>query len=78
MNITTNDPEKIYQVWSDFKVSPMGVNLQIVFYKSSKNPEILVKILHCEKEVEIPVKSDIAPYYKWEDFKAYYKAKLAD
>jgi hypothetical protein len=78
MNVTTNDPEKIYQVWSDFKVSPMGVNLQIIFYKSSKNPEILVKVLHCEKEVEIPVKSDIAPYYKWEDFKAYYKAKLAE
>lgn len=78
MNVTTNDPEQIYKVWSDFKVSPMGVNIQIVLYKNKKNPDVLVKILHCEKEVEIPIKSDIAPYYKWEDFKAYYNAKLAE
>ncbi|MCK9627602.1 MAG: histidine-type phosphatase [Bacteroidales bacterium] len=78
MNVRTDDPEKIYQVWSDFKISPMGVNLQIIFYRSDKCKDVLVKILHCEKEVEIPIKSDIAPYYKWEDFKAYYKAKLAE
>ncbi|MEA5006425.1 MAG: histidine-type phosphatase [Rikenellaceae bacterium] len=78
MNITTDNPEKIYQFWSDFKISPMGVNLQIIFYRSSNDSEILVKLLHCEKEVEIPIKSDIAPYYKWEDFKAYYKAKLSE
>lgn len=78
MNVTTDDPEKIYQVWSDFKVSPMGANLQIIFYKNSKNSDILLKILHCEKEVEIPIKSNIAPYYKWEDFKVYYESKLAE
>jgi len=78
MNVAIDDPEKISEVWSDFKVSPMGANLQIIFYRSSKNPEILVKILHCEKEVKIPLKSDIAPYYRWSDFKKYYTTKLAN
>ena len=78
MNVAVDDPEKISEVWSDFKVSPMGANLQIIFYRSSKKPEILVKILHCEREVKIPLKSDIAPYYKWSDFKKYYTSKLAN
>jgi len=76
MNVVENDPEKIYKVWSDFKISPMGVNLQIVFYRNEKKGDILVKLLHCEKEVTIPVKTEIAPYYRWEDFKAYYQKKI--
>jgi len=77
MNGREADPEKVYQVWSDFKVSPMGVNLQLVFFRNNQTKDILVKILHCEKEVTIPVKTDIAPYYHWKDFKAYYEQKLA-
>ena len=77
MNEREADPEKVYQVWSDFKVSPMGVNLQLVFFRNNQTKDILVKVLHCEKEVTIPVKTDIAPYYHWKDFKAYYEQKLA-
>ena len=89
MNITESDPAKVYKVWSDFKVSPMGVNLQMVFYRKGDNgkqaksasavsasgDDVLVKFLYCEKEVRIPVKSDIAPYYRWADVEAYYRAK---
>ncbi len=77
MNVQESDPEKIYQVWSDFKVSPMGVNLQMIFYRNDKTGDVIVKLLHCEKEVEIPVSTDIAPYYHWQDFKAYYLNKLS-
>jgi len=77
MNVQEPDPEKVYLRWSDFKVSPMGVNLQLIFYQNKKKDDILVKFLHCEKEVKIPVATDMAPYYHWKDVKAYYTQKLA-
>lgn len=94
MNIQENDPNNIYKVWSDFKVSSMAANIQLIFYRNGNPKEenfgkgsnsgerrgnsadVLVKILHCEKEVTIPVASGIAPYYKWQDVKAYYNQKL--
>jgi len=76
MNIKESDPEKVYKVWSDFKASPMGTNVQIIFYRHIKSNDILVKILFREKETEIPVKTDIAPYYHWKDVKAYYEKKI--
>ncbi|MFH0736072.1 MAG: histidine-type phosphatase [bacterium] len=76
-SIETN-PEKVYLVWSDFKVTPMGVNLQLIFYKNAITGEVIVKLLHNEKETEIPITSDIAPYYYWKDFKTYYENKLTE
>ncbi len=76
MNNQENDPEKIYAAWSDFKVSPMGVNLQIIFYRNGKTGDVIVKLLHCEKEVEIPVKTDMAPYYHWKDVYRVWSDKL--
>jgi len=76
MNITETDPEKVYLAWSDFKITPMGTNLQLIFFKNGKTGDVIVKLLHCEREVQIPVKTDIAPYYHWKDFKAYYQKKL--
>ncbi len=72
------DPEKVFEKWCDFKVTPMAVNLQIVFYKKDNSNDILVKFLHNEKEVNIPVKTDIAPYYKWNDVKDYYEKIIAE
>jgi hypothetical protein len=67
------DPENIDQVWSDFKVTPMAANLQLIFYRNGKTGDVIVKILHCEKEAKIPVPTDMAPYYHWTDMKAYYR-----
>ena len=66
------DPENIAQAWSDFKVTPMAANLQLIFYRNGKTGDVIVKILHCEKEAKIPVPTDKAPYYHWRDVKAYY------
>lgn len=76
MNTQEDDPSEIYKVWSDFKISPMAVNIQLVFFRNENSGEVIVKILHCENEVNIPVKTDIAPYYKWADVKAFYEQKL--
>lgn len=75
MNIQESDPEKVYLSWCNYKASPMGANLQIIFYTNSAN-DVVVKFLHNEKEVEIPVKTDFAPYYHWNDVKDYYEKKM--
>ncbi len=71
-----SDIEKIYTVWSDFKVSPMGSNLQLIFYRNGRTGDVIVKVLHCEKEAEIPVETDIPGFYHWKDVEAYYREKL--
>ncbi|HPN34007.1 MAG TPA: histidine phosphatase family protein [bacterium] len=70
------DPENIDKVWSDFKVTPMAANLQLIFYRNEKTGDVIVKILHCEKEAKIPVPTVMAPYYRWKDMKAYYRKML--
>lgn len=79
-NVAVSDPYEVYKVWSDFKVVPMAANLQIVFFcneneKGSVN-DIIVKILHNENEVHIPVQTDIFPFYKWSDVENYYRNLL--
>ena len=70
------DPEKIASQWWDYKITPMATNLQFVFYRNKAN-DVLVKVLLNEDESTLPIKSDVAPYYHWNDFKEYCLKKLA-
>ena len=65
------DAEKYHLAWQDFRLSPMAGNLQLIFYRNSKE-EIWVKALLNEKPVKLPVDSEHAPYYRWEVVKAYW------
>jgi hypothetical protein len=78
MNVQEPDPDNVYTAWCSFKASPMGTNLQLIFYKNEENGDILVKLLHCEKETAIPVTTDAAPYYHWKDVRAYYEKKILE
>ena len=65
--------------WWSCVVFPMASNVQIVFYR--KNPhdkDVLIKVLLNEKETRLPLPDDMAPYYRWSDFRSYYLKKLAD
>lgn len=64
------DMEKFHLAWQDYKVSPMGANLQIVFYRNAGN-DVLVKFLLNEREVALPLKSATAPYYSWKAVKEF-------
>ena len=65
---SVSDADDFYKAWSDFKVSPMSANIQIIFFKKEGNNEILLKFLHNEKEIKIPlIKSYKYPYYLWSD-----------
>ncbi len=71
-----SEPDKFYQAWCNFKVSPMASNVQLVFFRKEASEDILVKFLHCEKEVSIPIKTDVAPFYHWKEVLAYYQCIL--
>lgn len=70
------DLHKIDQVWRDYFISPMGANIQLIFYRKKGNDDILVKFLHNECETSIPVSTDMAPYYHWKDVKAFFEKQL--
>ena len=57
--------------WNNYRIFPMACNLQFVFYRKAGSEDIIFKILDNEDEATLPIKTDIAPYYHWNDFKKY-------
>lgn len=55
-------------------IIPMAANLILVFYRNEKG-SVLVKFLHNEREILLPIKSDTAPYYLWDEVKRVYPIK---
>lgn len=45
-------------------------------FRNEKSGDILVKVMHNENEVHIPVETDMFPYYKWEDVERFYRNLL--
>jgi hypothetical protein len=76
----TSDLDSITAMgWINYKVFPMASNVQFVFYrKSPTDKDVLVKVLLNENEATLPFHSDKAPYYRWNDVKAYYLKKMDD
>jgi hypothetical protein len=62
--------ERLPEVWCDSRITSMSVNVQFVFYRNRKG-DVLVRMMHSEKDVRIPLESDIYPFYRWEDFRNY-------
>ena len=76
INGADTDPEdpyevkNIYQNWETCK----ACNIQLIFYKGKKaTDDILVKCLLNGEEAKLPVTTDNYPYYKWSDFRQFYK-----
>lgn len=65
--------------WIDYKVFPMGSNIQLIFYRHDASDEdVVVKVLLNEDEATLPIATDIAPYYHWKDVREYYLKKIDD
>ena len=67
------DLENLYKKISVDKLIPMAANIQLVFYRKDGSDDVLVKFLLNENETSIPVKTDVAPYYHWNDVKRYWE-----
>ena len=65
------------QGWANYRIAPFGSSVQVVYYRKDKTDEnILIKVLLNGQEARLPIKTDCAPYYHWEDVKRYYLRKL--
>ena len=63
--------------WANYRIAPFGSSVQVVYYRKDKTDEnILIKVLLNGQEARLPIKTDCAPYYHWEDVKRYYLRKL--
>lgn len=75
-----NDAETLHEKWQEYRVIPMGGNLQVIFFESKarkENKPVLVKFLLNEREVTLPIKSYSGVYYKWDEVKNYLQ-KIVD
>ena len=70
-----NNISKIQDEWLDFDIAPMAANIQWIFYSNSEG-NVIVKMMLNEIEVDFPVKTDIHPYYYWDDVYIYYNNLL--
>ena len=81
MGAEIEDPFLVKDYWRDFEV-PMACNLQLVLFRKKKpragEPEILVKVLHNEREATLPIPEYCKGFYDWNAFKAYYNPMIEE
>lgn len=70
MAYNASDPVKYKDAWQDFRVSPMAANLQLEFFKDNDG-DVLVRMLHNECEIRVPVIGENGPFYRWESLREY-------
>ena len=75
-DLDISDIEKFGEVWRGYRYITMASNLQMVMYRSNKSDEVIVRFLHNENDVTLPIESDMAPFYKWSDVRAYLLGRL--
>ncbi len=74
---SVDEPSEFYKHFAEYKIAPMAGNIQMIFFrkpgkKEYSDEEVLVKFMLNEREIGIPVKTDIFPFYSWKDIKDYY------
>lgn len=63
--------------WADYRIAPLGGSVQIIHYRRDReDQDVLVKVLLNGREASLPIATDCAPYYHWQDVKRYYLRKL--
>lgn len=63
--------------WVDYRIAPLGGSMMMIHYRTDKNDtDPLVRVLLNGREAQLPIRSDVAPYYHWQDVKRYYLRKL--
>jgi len=75
---TDNLDELEEKGWWCSSIFPMASNLQFIFYRSGLNDkDVLLKVLLNEEEAQLPIPTDCAPYYHWNDFRSYCLQKIS-
>ena len=67
--------------WNNYDIFPMACNVQFIFYKPQKGmptaANALVKVLLNEDECTLPIPTDCAPCYHWQDVRAYFLNRIS-
>lgn len=65
------------RAWQDFRVSPMGANVQLIFFRNPQGRTLLL-VRHNEQNARLPLPyaAEGAPFYDWQTVRAYWKGKL--
>lgn len=77
------DPAMVAEKWRLYEVTPMATNIQFIFFRPEDRavePDedgILVKVLHNETAMHLPVKTRQWPYYRWSDVERHYRKLTA-
>ena len=75
---TDNLDELEEKGWWCSSIFPMASNVQFIFYRSDLNDkDVLLKVLLNEEEAQLPIPTDCAPYYHWNDFRSYCQQKIS-
>ena len=65
----SEDPWEVAQKWRNYEISPMGANLQLIFFKN-KEGEIIFHPRLNEYTATISSLSEVYPgFYSWQSFK---------
>lgn len=74
----TDDLDKLEDLgWVDYRIAPVGGSIVMVHYRRRRfDDDVLVKVLLNGHEARLPIETDCAPYYHWDDVKRYYLRKL--
>lgn len=73
--IPSDELDRVADEWQDWNVTPMAANVQFILFRSEHGGEVLVKVLQNERPSRLPLSQELFPYYRWEEFKAYYLPK---
>jgi hypothetical protein len=74
-NVVTEDFGRIKEVFR-FSELPMATNLKLVFYRNRAG-KVLVRAALNDREVRLHIDGAEGPYYRWEDFEAFCRRRIA-
>ena len=68
----TADWQRIADTYRTYRIIPMCGNVQMGFYRKAGSTDILVRVMLNERDADLPVKTDCAPFYHWSDLRKYW------
>ena len=71
------DFNTVKDTWHSWNI-PMAANLVLAFYRNKKGGDILVKFTLNGKNLTLPLEAVEGPYYRWDDFRSYYRDVTED
>lgn len=72
LTVSTADWQRIADTYRTYRIIPMCGNVQMAFYRKAGSGDILVRVMLNERDAALPVKTDCAPFYHWNDLRAYW------